>query len=100
MVCTGVTVAPSGETCTIRRLSRSVTSADPSGRNAIPHGTARFSLITVATTLGGPSSTELLLGGGRLGGAPPSAGSGGPKAHPAVARTAASRTRVVPRRVG
>src|SRR3954452_22521571 len=32
---------PSSSTCLIRSVSRSLTSAEPSGRNASPHGTSR-----------------------------------------------------------
>src|SRR4029077_16850783 len=45
MVPTGLTL-PCGVTRSSRALSRSVTSAPPSGRNAIAHGTARFRAST------------------------------------------------------
>ncbi len=72
MVCTGVMVspfAPAGAAIfTMRRVSRSVARAVPSGRNAIPHGTSSPCAMTVATTLGGPGSTggpaEDVAGGG------------------------------------
>ena len=77
--CTSVTVSPSasdsGPTCRIRAVSRSVTSAPPSGRNAMPHGTSSPLASTVVDDLlvalgrslpARPTPT----GGGRLGGAP------------------------------
>ena len=41
--------APCGVTCTIRAVSRSLTKAEPSGRNAMPHGTSSPVATTPAT---------------------------------------------------
>src|SRR5258706_7688204 len=105
MVWTGVIVSPvaptGGPALTIRRLSRSVTSAVRSGRNAIAHGTRSPCAITDATTLGGPGPTVapgVVVGAGRRGGLPPAPSSGGPNEQPASstvnppARAAAART--------
>jgi hypothetical protein len=70
-----------GLSATIRRVSRSVVSAVPSGRNATAQGTRKPSASTVATTLGGPvsSGAAVAVGVGRRGGPPPSLSVGGPK---------------------
>src|SRR5262249_34318785 len=79
-------------------VERSVTSAPPSGRNAIAQGTSSPFASTDATTLGGWLSSSPpgeLVGRGRFGGAPPAESSGGPKAQPpsTVSRAAAVATR-------
>jgi hypothetical protein len=77
----------------IRLVSRSVTSAEPSGRKAIAHGTWRPDAITLATTLGGPGSTGVpswLVGGGSFGGPLVVLLSGGPNEQPASSANAAS----------
>src|SRR5436190_1312844 len=50
---------PSGVTRTIRALSRSLTSADPSGRNAMPQGTSRPVATTPATVGRGAGAAEV-----------------------------------------
>src|SRR5262245_46139048 len=80
----------------MRSVLRSVTSADPSGRNATAQGTRRPVATTVATTLGGSVSgagVAVRLGVGSLGGPPPSASGGGPKEHPARLSTSAAAAR-------
>src|SRR6266508_1137204 len=96
MVCTVVTARPSEvdslPTLRIFLLSRSVTRADPSGRNAMPHGTARFLASTVVTTSVGGAAVELADGSGEgdnRGGWPCSSGGGGPKLQ--AARAVVSR---------
>ena len=95
--CTSVTFRPStsepGPTFRIRAVSRSVTSAAPSGRNAMPHGTSSPLASTVTTTSCSPGEPEPaeLEGLGRLGGSPATSGSGGPKAHPVLTASTAPR---------
>lgn len=90
MVCTGVTFSPSGPdsgpTRRIRPLSRSVTSAAPSGRKAIAHGTRRPLASTVVTTSWpAPPGLAVADGVGKVGGSPAGSGSGSPRLQPAVA---------------
>src|SRR5687767_13952698 len=67
-VCTVVTESPSEvdslPTLRIYLLSRSVTSPEASGRNAMPHGTARFFARTVVTTSVGGAAVALADGSG------------------------------------
>src|SRR6266536_2475457 len=86
--CTSVTGVPLGpvsasDTFSSRLLSRSVTSAVPSGRKSNPHGTARSRATT--STAACPSS-DVPLGDidglGSFGGVPVWSGGGGPKLHP------------------
>src|SRR3954468_21381264 len=84
----GVTVRPSdlppGPTLRIRLVSRSVTSAPPSGRYAMPHGTLSPFATTVATTPISPLGLGFTDGVGSFGGEPAESGGGGPKLHPAT----------------
>ena len=96
-VCTGVTVSSPesvvfGPTFRIRLLSRSVTSAVPSGRNATPHGTASPLTITCAATLASGVLLGVTVGVGNRGGLPVCSSLGGPNAQPLVIRAVASTT--------
>src|SRR5205085_9382688 len=75
-------------------LSRSVTSAVPSGRNAMPHGTVRPLTSTLVATCVWSSSllpaVEALGYGDSFGGEPSSSGGGGPNEQPARASIAAA----------
>src|SRR5947209_20526388 len=102
MVCTSVTGAPSGLALArlilrSRLVSRSVTSAVPSGRKPRPHGTARCFAIT--STAAWPSPDDELGdadGLGSFGGAPLWSGGGGPNEQPAS--TPVTRARAAARR--
>src|SRR3954470_8888951 len=84
--CSSATSIPSDvvslPTLSSRLLSRSVTNADPSGRNAIAHGTASPLASTVTDTSAPPLSLPPELDGDgygeSLGGDPSSSGGGGP----------------------
>src|SRR5262245_6707623 len=95
---TGVTVKPvercGGPTRTIVADLRSVTSALPSGRNASPHGVLRCRAMTsdVAAEPSPPDANDDGDGLGRLGGAPPASGGGGPNEQPATNAVAVSPT--------
>jgi hypothetical protein len=108
MVCTVLTTSPFaldfGPTLRIFRVSRSVTSAAPSGRKSIAHGTSRPLAMTVATT-SMPSSPLAVadgVGWGRLGGPLPGSFSGSPNAQAASVlsiRAATARSAaILPRR--
>src|SRR5688572_12421151 len=97
IVCTVVTASPSDvdslPTFSSFLLSRSVTNAEPSGRNAIAHGTARPLASTFVVTCVWPPSSPLpevdALGyGDSFGGEPSSSGGGGPNEQPARASIA------------
>src|SRR5438876_3592814 len=68
-----VLTLPCGVTRSSRALSRSVTSAPPSGRNAIAHGTARFRASTdgcpmcAAVGTAPPGACAWILGDGAAG---------------------------------
>src|SRR5690242_9340445 len=90
MVPTGLTL-PCGVTRSSRALSRSVTSALPSGRNAIAHGTARFRASTDGCPMRSPGGTAppgacaRVLGDGAAGlGAPPAPVTQAAHARPAL----------------
>ena len=76
----------SGPTFRILAVSRSVTSAAPSGRKAIPHGTRSPVATTLATASWSSSPCGGRVGrGGEAGRFAGGVGLGGPKAHPAAA---------------
>src|SRR5437899_5122067 len=88
IVCAVLTVRPSGAasgpTLSILPVSRSVTSAVPSGRKATPHGTFRCLATTSTAVCTASGALEALADGlGSRGGAPDWSGGGGPKLQPA-----------------
>src|SRR4051794_19556743 len=84
-------------TLSSRFESRSVTSAAPSGRKAMPHGTASPLASTVTDTSAPPSSLPPELEGDGygdiFGGDPSSSGGGGPNEQPPRARAATAAQR-------
>src|SRR5215211_5013732 len=101
MVCT-VWTTPPGVIDLILRVSRSVNSALPSGRNASPHGASRFLASTwIPTSSSGLSEPALGDGeGGRFGGLPCAASSGSPNAQPPAPSRASAASTATARRPG